>query len=74
MQKLLFSSEFLASGHSNEFREFITRIIQSKSKAEEKGHVQEELTQLASKLSSPDTASVIDMSEKQTIIDMYSIV
>ncbi|CEG73404.1 hypothetical protein RMATCC62417_08795 [Rhizopus microsporus] len=57
MQKLLFSSEFLASGHSNEFREFITRIIQSKSKAEEKSHVQEELTKLAPKLSSPDTAS-----------------
>jgi hypothetical protein len=33
MSKLLFSPEFLASGYSHEFREFLSHIIQAKSKA-----------------------------------------
>ncbi|GAN02987.1 conserved hypothetical protein [Mucor ambiguus] len=52
-----FSSEFLASGLSAEFNDFITRITQAKSKAEEMSLATEELTKLSSKMASPDISS-----------------
>ncbi|KAG1044164.1 hypothetical protein G6F43_011497 [Rhizopus delemar] len=66
MSKLLFSPEFLASGYSHEFREFLSRIIQAKSKAEEKNQVEEELIHLSSKLGSSDPSTSKKMKEYLT--------
>ncbi|KAL9537890.1 hypothetical protein MBANPS3_011374 [Mucor bainieri] len=52
-----FSSEFLASGLSAEFNDFITRITQAKSKTEETSLATEELSKLSSKMASPDVSS-----------------
>ncbi|CEP10222.1 hypothetical protein [Parasitella parasitica] len=52
-----FSSEFLASGLSTEFYDFITKITQAKSKTEETSLATEELRKLASKMGSPDATS-----------------
>ncbi|KAG2207837.1 hypothetical protein INT46_007003 [Mucor plumbeus] len=52
-----FSSEFLASGLSAEFNDFITKITQAKSKAEEASLATEELAKLSSKMGSPDVSS-----------------
>ncbi|CAO3612984.1 unnamed protein product [Mucor fragilis] len=52
-----FSSEFLASGLSAEFNDFITKITQAKSKTEETSLATEELTKLSSKMASPDISS-----------------
>ncbi|KAL0145103.1 armadillo-type protein [Mucor lusitanicus] len=52
-----FSSEFLASGLSAEFNDFITRITQAKSKTEETSLATGELAKLSSKMASPDISS-----------------
>ncbi|KAI8084415.1 Clathrin/coatomer adaptor, adaptin-like protein [Gilbertella persicaria] len=51
------SSEFLASGLSLEFNEFVTKITGAKSKTEESSHVHQELEKLVSKMGLPDLSS-----------------
>ncbi|KAI8972729.1 armadillo-type protein [Pilobolus umbonatus] len=52
-----FNSEFLASGLSNEFYDFITQITHAKNKEEEGHHVTHELSHLSSIMGSPDISS-----------------
>ncbi|KAI8889883.1 ARM repeat-containing protein [Backusella circina FSU 941] len=52
-----FNSEFLASGLNSEMYDFLRRITQAKSKAEESGEVTEELANLSSKMGLPDVSS-----------------